>query len=82
MWVDENGNYEISAELIYSLDDIHKAYYWEEDWTVKDSNGNNLYKGQPVWCIRLGDKNDPLTNLYIYVDANNGEVVGAGKASD
>ena len=82
VWVDENGNYEISGELIYYLDDIHKAYYWEEDWTVKDSNGNNLYKGQPVWCIRLGDKNDPLTNLYIYVDANNGEVLGAGKASD
>lgn len=82
VWVDENGNYEISGELLYSLDDIHKAYYWEDEWAVKDSNGNNLYKGQPVWCIRLGDKNDPLTNLYIYVDANNGEVVGAGKASD
>ena len=82
VWVDENGNYEISGELLYSLDDIHKAYYWEENWAVKDSNGNNLYKGQPVWCIRLGDKNDPLTNLYIYVDANNGDVVGAGQASD
>ena len=81
VWVDENGNYEISAELIFSLDDIHRLYYWEEDW-AKDSNINNLFKGQPVWCIRLGDKNDPLTNLYIYVDANNGKVVGAGKASD
>ena len=81
VWVDENGNYEISAELIYSLDDIHRLYYWEEDW-AKDSNINNLFKGQPVWCIRLGDKNDPLTNLYIYVDANNGNVIGAGKASD
>ena len=81
VWGDENGNYEISAELIYSLDDIHRLYYWEEDW-AKDSNINNLFKGQPVWCIRLGDKNDPLTNLYIYVDANNGKVVGAGKASD
>ena len=81
VWVDENGNYEISAELIYSLDDIHRLYYWEDEW-AKDTNINNLFKGQPVWCIRLGDKNDPLTNLYIYVDANNGEVVGAGKASD
>ena len=81
VWVDENGNYEISAELIYSLDDIHRLYYWEDEW-AKDTNINNVFKGQPVWCIRLGDKNDPLTNLYIYVDANNGEVVGAGKASD
>lgn len=81
VWVDENGNYEISAELIYSLDDIHRLYYWEDEWT-KDTNINNLFKGQPVWCIRLGDKNDPLTNLYIYVDATNGNVIGAGKASD
>ena len=81
VWVDENGNYEISAELIYSLDDIHRLYYWEDEW-AKDTNINNVFNGQPVWCIRLGDKNDPLTNLYIYVDANNGEVLGAGKASD
>ncbi len=78
---DGNGNYEISAELIYSLDDIHRLYYWEEEWAI-DSNINNIFKGQPVWCIRLGDKNDPLTNLYIYVDATNGNVVGAGQASD
>ena len=81
VWVDENGNYEISGELIYSLDDIHRLYYWEDEW-AKDTNINNVFKGQPVWCIRLGDKNDPLTNLYVYVDANNGEVLGAGKASD
>ena len=78
---DGNGNYEISAELLYSLDDIHRLYYWKEEWAI-DSNINNIFKGQPVWCIRLGDKNDPLTNLYIYVDATNGNVVGAGQASD
>lgn len=77
---DENGNYEIAAELLYSLDDIHRLYYWEDDWA--DSNINNVFKGQPVWCIRLGDKNDPLTSLYIYVDATNGNVVGAGQSSD
>lgn len=81
IFVDKNGNYQISAELIYTLDDIHKLYYWEKEW-AKDSNINKLFKGQPVWCIRLGDKNDPLTALYIYVDATNGNVIGAGKASD
>ncbi len=78
---DENGNYEIAAELLYSLDDIHRIYYWEDEW-AKDSNINNLFKGQPVWCVRLGDKNDALTSLYIYVDATNGNVIGAGKSSD
>ena len=67
--------------VVHSLDDIHRLYYWENDW-AKDSNINNVFKGQPVWCIRLGDKNDPLTNLYIYVDATNGNVVGAGQTSD
>ena len=32
--------------------------------------------------IRLFDKNDPLTSLYIYVDAINGEIIGAGASSD
>ena len=80
-WVDENGNYEIAAELIYTLDDIHRLYYWESEW-AKDSNINNIFKGQPVWCVRLGEKEDPLTNLFIDVDATNENVVGAGKASD
>ena len=75
------GN-EISAELLYELDEIHRIYYWEEEWEKRDSNGNKLYYGQPMWCVRLGDKNDPLTSLYIYVDANNGNILGAGKASD
>lgn len=76
---DENGN--PLAELIYTMDN-DKVYYWEEDWAVKDLNGNDLYQGQPVWYVRLGDKNDSLTSLYIYVDATNGNVVGAGKSSD
>lgn len=78
----ETGETVVSAELLYSLDEIHRLYYWEQEWIVKDSNGNNLYQGQPMWCVRLGDNNDPLTNLYIYVDATNGNILGAGKASD
>ena len=35
-----------------------------------------------MWKIRLFDENDPLTSLYIYIDAINGNVIGAGASSD
>lgn len=66
----------ISAELIYDLDSISKFSHWNENWKTKD------YKEKLMWKIQLFDRNDPLTNLYIYIDALNGEVIGAGSASD
>lgn len=36
----------------------------------------------PVWDVRLFDENDPLTSLYIYLDAETGLVLGAGTLSD
>lgn len=35
-----------------------------------------------VWEVRLFDENDPLTSLYIYLDAGTGLVLGAGPLSD
>ena len=35
-----------------------------------------------VWDVRLFDENDPLTSLYIYLDAETGLVLGAGTLSD
>ena len=55
---------------------------WEEDWAVKDADGQLLYTGQTVWSVQLTDRNDPLTHLLIYLDAQTGDVVGAGKVSD
>ena len=40
------------------------------------------YENKIMWKIRLFDRNDPLTNLYIYIDAINGKVIGAGDSSD
>ncbi len=67
---------EIASKLILNLDEIDRLYMWEEEW--KSSN----YCGQLMWQIRLFDENDPLTSLYIYVNAKNGEILGAGKTSD
>ena len=55
---------------------------WQEDWAVKDADGQLLYTGQTVWSVQLTDRNDPLTHLLIYLDAQTGDVVGAGKVSD
>lgn len=69
------------AELLSDREDL-LDHLWEEDWAVQDEAGEALYTGQPVWQVRLTDQNDPLTSLLIYVDAETGDVVGAGKLSD
>ena len=72
----KNKNDYISAELISDLSDISRFYHWNAEWQV------NEYKGKIMWKIRLFDENDPLTSLYIYIDATNGDVIGAGDSSD
>ena len=72
----KNKNEEPAADLVFELDDINRVYYWEEQWQT------NKYKGQVMWQIRLFDENDALASLYIYVDAINGDILGAGKSSD
>ena len=64
------------GELIWELDDISRNYHWNEAWKYDE------YKGKIMWKIRLFDKNDPLTSLYIYIDAISGKVIGAGQSSD
>lgn len=68
--------YGISGELILGLDTISKFSHWRDEWQ------NEEYEDKVMWKIRLFDRNDPLTNLYIYIDALNGNIIGAGAASD
>ena len=72
----ESPNDFIAGELILGLDDISKLYHWRNEWKNKE------YENKIMWKIRLFDRNDPLTNLYIYIDAINGKVIGAGDSSD
>lgn len=64
------------AKLILKIGDIDRLYYWNENWKT------DKYKGQLMWQVRLFDENDDLTSLYIYVDAVNGDILGAGSSSD
>lgn len=72
----KNNNESISVELIYDLSDISKGYHWNENWKKSE------YKNIIMWKVRLFDENDPLTSLYIYINAVNGEIIGAGSISD
>lgn len=66
----------VSAELISDLRPISKGYHWNPNWQVGE------YRNALMWKIRLFDENDPLTSLYIYVNAINGNIIGAGDSSD
>lgn len=70
------NNQVLDAKLCYGLEEIDRLYMWEEEWKVSD------YNDKLMWQIGLFDENDPLTSLYIYVDAKDGSIVGAGKMSD
>ena len=56
----ENQNDSISGELILGLDDISRFAHWRAEWQ------NEEYEDKIMWKIRLFDKNDPLTSLYVY----------------
>ena len=72
----KNNQDSVSAELISDLSAISKSAHWNPKWQVSD------YRNTLMWKIRLFDENDPLTSLYIYVNAINGNIVGAGDSSD
>lgn len=72
----KENNETLSAKLCYGLEEIDKLYMWEESWKVED------YENKLMWQIRLLDENNPLTSLFIYVDAQNKNIIGAGQKSD
>ena len=72
----KNKQDSVSAELISNLSTISKGANWNPNWQVGE------YRNTLMWKIRLFDENDPLTSLYIYVNAINGDIVGAGDSSD
>ncbi|MBQ6824648.1 MAG: serpin family protein [Clostridia bacterium] len=50
---------------------------WTPEWGLNPAVPEGL-----CWAVRLFDENDPLTTLYIYVDAYSGVVLGGGQLSD
>lgn len=71
----EENNYQMAIELKNGID-INNLN-WEDDWKKTTDCEDKL-----TWIVRLFDRNDPLTSLFIYIDATNGNILGAGKLSD
>lgn len=72
-----NENDTISCELIVGPKNMKiSTHFWREEWKQKP------YEGKIIWVVRLLDKNDPLTTLFVYIDATNGSIIGVGDASD
>lgn len=72
-----NENDTISCELILGPKNMKSStHFWREEWKQKP------YEGKLMWVVRLFDRNDPLTTLFVYVDAVDGSIIGVGDASD
>ena len=52
------------------------------EWEGLDEDGQALFHGQAMWSVWFVDQNDPLTSLFVYVDAMTGDILGAGPMSD
>ena len=61
----------------YKADGAGYRVYWEKEWETEHYQNSDL-----LWAVRLFDEKDPLNSLYIYIDAVNGSVVGAGRLND
>ena len=71
----EENNYQMAIELKNGIN-INNLN-WEDEWKKTTD-----YEDKLTWSVRLFDRNDPLTSLFIYIDATNGNILGAGKLSD
>ncbi|MBQ7410536.1 MAG: hypothetical protein IJW20_04045 [Clostridia bacterium] len=71
----KNKDKKISADIILGLD--KGKLDWDEKWQKTED-----YNDRIMWKVRLFDEVDPLTSLYIFIDAISGEVLGAGELSD
>lgn len=63
----------LSATLL----DGTKTIDIKEEWKNTNYNSETL-----IWEIRLFDTNDPLTSLFVYINAIDGTIIGAQKLSD
>ena len=71
-----NSYGEFEYNLLANVTNSNQIFYWDKVWQIEDLTNKIM------WRIRLDDANDPLTSIYIFVDAQNGKVLGAGKSSD
>ncbi len=53
--------------------------FWKPEW---ESDSYDFKADPLLWMVRLVDKKEPAVSIYIYLDINSGEVMGAGTLTD
>ena len=77
--------YALESGALFPLSHLLEPLWLTDAGTaVFDLQDGGYYAKAPVsvWAVRLFDENDPLTSLYICLDAGTGLVLGAGTLSD
>ena len=89
-WVSVFSSPHAQLYTVESGDSFPLSHLFEPLWmtdaglAVFELRDEGMYAKVPVsvWAVRLFDENDPLTSLYIYLNAETGLVLGAGILSD
>lgn len=58
-----------------------QAFTWKEG-EFPDEDYGHLTSSMRIWCVRLCDSVDPLNSLFVYLNADTGELLGACRISD
>ena len=59
------------------LDYTSKRYFWNEEWQsdkYEDFKSENVF----LWKVKLQEEGNETNKLFIYIDAQNGDILGAG----
>ena len=58
-----------------------QAFTWY-DGEFRDEDFGHLTCDMRIWCVHLHETEDPLNNLYLYLNADTGDLLGTRRVTD
>lgn len=58
-----------------------QAFTWY-DGEFRDEDFGHLTCDMRIWCVHLSETEDPLNNLYLYLNADTGDLLGTRRVTD
>ena len=52
------------------------------DGEFRDEDFGHLTCDMRIWCVHLHETEDPLNNLYLYLNADTGDLLGTRRVTD
>ena len=78
----ETSVYAASDTALYDLDEAGvQAFTWY-DGEFRDEDFGHLTCDMRIWCVHLHETEDPLNNLYLYLNADTGDLLGTRRVTD